>query len=39
MSELVFDPVTGEFRTIEPGEDVSGDEMNVTEMTDEGFAM
>lgn len=39
MSELVFDPVTGEFRTIEPGEDVSDDEMNVTEMTDEGFAM
>lgn len=38
MSELVFDPTTGEFRTSNPGESTSGDEMVVTEMTKEGFA-
>lgn len=39
MSGLVFDPVAGEFRIIEPGENVSGDEMDVTIMTQDGFAM
>lgn len=38
MSELVFDPVTGEFHTSQPGEKTGNNEMNVTEMTKEGFA-
>ena len=38
MSELVFNPATGEFETRSPGSGTSGDEMIVTEMTKEGFA-
>lgn len=38
MSELVFNPETGEFETIARGEDTEGSEIIVTEMTKEGFA-
>ena len=38
MSELVFNPATGEFETKPAGSVTSGSEMNVTEMTKEGFA-
>ncbi len=38
MTELVFNPLTGEFETRAPGSSLSSGEMNVTEMTDEGFA-
>lgn len=38
MSELVYDEVTGEFRTVSPGETTNNHEMIVTDMTKEGFA-
>jgi hypothetical protein len=38
MTELVFNPLTGEFETRAQGSGLSDGEMNVTEMTDEGFA-
>ena len=38
MSELIFNPVTGEFETRAQGSQASGEEMVVTEMTNEGFA-
>ena len=38
MSELVFNPVTGEFETRAPGSGTVGEGMIVTEMTKEGFA-
>lgn len=39
MTELIFDPVTGEFVTKSQGANVGAGEMNVTDMTKEGFAM
>ena len=39
MSELVFNPATGEFETKAKGEDTEGSEIIVTEMTKEGFAI
>lgn len=38
MTELVFNPLTGEFETRAEGSSVEAGEMNVTEMTKEGFA-
>ena len=38
MSELVFNPTTGEFETVAQGTSTHGSEMIVTEMTKEGFA-
>lgn len=38
MSELVFNPTTGEFETISQGSAPVGDEIIVTDMTKEGFA-
>lgn len=38
MTELVFNPLTGEFETKAEGTSVEEGEMNVTEMTKEGFA-
>lgn len=38
MSELVFNPITGEFETVAPGSAPHGSEMIVTGMTKEGFA-
>ena len=38
MSELVFNPATGEFETRAAGSETNGNEMIVTEMTREGFA-
>ena len=38
MSELVFNPVTGEFETRAPGSGTADEVMIVTEMTKEGFA-
>ena len=38
MSELVFNPTTGEFETVAQGSAPSGNNMIVTEMTKEGFA-
>lgn len=38
MSELVFNPATGEFETVAQGSATSGSNMIVTEMTKEGFA-
>ena len=38
MTELVFNPDTGEFETRAEGSTPRPGEMNVTEMTDEGFA-
>lgn len=38
MTELIFNPVTGEFETRAIGSSLSTGEMNVTDMTDEGFA-
>lgn len=38
MSELIFNPVTGEFETRAQGTGTTGEEMVVTEMTNEGFA-
>lgn len=38
MSELVFNPTTGEFETVAQGSVTSGTDMIVTEMTKEGFA-
>ena len=38
MTELVFNPDTGEFETRAEGSIPGPGEMNVTEMTDEGFA-
>lgn len=38
MSELVFDPTTGEFHTSSPGEAIDDEEMIVTDMTKEGYA-
>lgn len=38
MSELVFNPVTGEFETVAQGSATSESNMIVTEMTQEGFA-
>ncbi len=38
MSELVFNPSTGEFETVAQGTSTNGDNMIVTEMTKEGFA-
>ena len=38
MSELVFNPTTGEFETVAQGSAPSGSNMIVTEMTKEGFA-
>lgn len=38
MSELVFNPVTGEFETIAQGSGSNDEGMIVTEMTKEGFA-
>ena len=38
MSELVFNPTTGEFETVAQGSAPSGSNMIVTEMTQEGFA-
>ncbi|MBQ0029801.1 MAG: hypothetical protein KBT32_05125 [Bacteroidales bacterium] len=38
MSELVFNPTTGEFETVAQGS-TQGDGMIVTDMTSEGFAL
>lgn len=38
MTELVFNPITGEFETRAPGSSLSTGEMNITDMTNEGFA-
>lgn len=38
MSELVFNPETGEFETRAQGSSTNGNEVIVTEMTKEGFA-
>lgn len=38
MSELVFNPATGEFETVAQGFTPSDSNMIVTEMTKEGFA-
>lgn len=38
MSELVFNPATGEFETVAQGFAPSDSNMIVTEMTKEGFA-
>jgi len=38
MSQLIFNPETGEFLTRPEGEFVFPGEMNVTDMTDDGFA-
>ena len=38
MSELVFNPSTGEFETVAQGTITNGEGMIVTEMTKEGFA-
>ena len=38
MSELVFNPTTGEFETVAQGSAPRGNNMIVTEMTKEGFA-
>lgn len=38
MSELVFNPDTGEFETRAPGANSNSGEIIVTDMTKEGFA-
>ena len=38
MTELVFDPVSGTFVTKKQGASTGRNEMNVTDMTREGFA-
>lgn len=38
MTELVYDPASGEFVTQKKGARVDGDDMVVTDMTEEGFA-
>lgn len=37
MTELIFDPVTGEFVTKPEGSSTGRNEMNVTGMTEDGF--
>ena len=39
MTDLVFDTTTGEFRTVTPNEPLRSQDMDVTEMTREGFAL
>lgn len=39
MTELIFDSVTGEFVTKPKGSSAGAGEMNVTDMTKEGFAI
>lgn len=36
MNDLVFDPITGDFKLVKKGEEIEGD--IVTEMTEKGFA-
>ena len=37
MTELIFDPITGEFVTKPEGSSTDGSEMNTTGMTRDGF--
>lgn len=39
MSELVFNPLTGEFETVAQGSAPHDGQMIVTPMTEEGFAL
>ena len=39
MTELIFDNNTGEFVTRPKGEELNPNEMGVTDMTKEGFAL
>lgn len=38
MTELIYNPVTGEFETVPVGTRTNGDRSNVTDMTKDGFA-